>query len=389
GIYIVLPLALFLFNIYTYYKYRFSFIGGWLLAIYFWGLLGAMTTTIKYIADIYNEDFDQIPFRHFVSAFLGWGRPHLRINASGDQSKWHQMVEKLGGPATLEIDPGWVVLTETLTSPGKVFKQGKKHFMSRNERIYEIVDLREQEGEVAPIIAVTRDGIPVTVKNVKFNFRIWDNRWSTLYRDQEITRNPYPCSPQAVKDYAYKRAVELENNQLQSVPWKKAVGGSVAGIIRSHISEHLLDEVIAPREQKNNLVREEIRKKAYTPDFQENLRKIGTILRWWDPGDFSSEGVEKQFINNWSVDIRNDININNAQGQAQLTAYEELGRAEAEAELLMSIIHSMDGIKLGKDKVQTLQNLILLHTAQVIKAFNTHPIEDASKKKHEIKNTKE
>jgi hypothetical protein len=66
-------------------------------------------------------------------------------------------------------------------------------------------------------------------------------------------------------------------------------------------------------------------------------------------------------------------------------AYEELGRAEAEAELLMSIIHALDGIQFASDKTQTLQNLILMRTAQVIKALNTPAEEKKSPELVDIK----
>jgi hypothetical protein len=71
--------------------------------------------------------------------------------------------------------------------------------------------------------------------------------------------------------------------------------------------------------------------------------------------------------------------LNKAHGEAQQLAYEELGRAEAEAELLMSIINSLNGIKLAADKPHTLQNLILMRTAQVIRALNTPAHDDQSK----------
>lgn len=70
------------------------------------------------------------------------------------------------------------------------------------------------------------------------------------------------------------------------------------------------------------------------------------------------------------------IAINDAHGDAQKQAYEELGRAEAEAELLTSIMHALDGVHLGNNKAQTMQNIILMQTAQVIKALNTPPAVD-------------
>ena len=106
---------------------------------------------------------------------------------------------------------------------------------------------------------------------------------------------------------------------------------------------------------------------------------MGTILRWWDPGEFRSlEQIEGQFLSNWSVDITSNIQINKEYGNAQRLAYEELGRSEAEAELLMSIIHSLEGISLNDDKSQTLQNLILIRTAQVIRALNVSTQESST-----------
>lgn len=359
------------------------------LLIYLLGLISAFASSVYYIKDIYNIEYANIPFRYFMACFFGWFQPQVKVTQTEGKSKEYWMAEKIGGPALLDIDPGFVVLTESLTTPGKIYGAGKGHFMPRNERIYEIVDLREQEGTIdKPITATTRDGIKITVEHTKFNYRIWDSRWENLYKDMSVTRNPYPYSKQAIYDYAYNRPVVLktEENVPEMVSWADAVQGRVSGIIKEYISEHKLDDIIAPRDQEKMDVRDEIRKKAYQPNFKEGLRAIGTILNWWDPGEFSSiEDVEKQFVSNWSVDIKSNIDINKAYGEAQTLAYQEMGRAEAEAELLMSIIHSMDGIQLGKDKVQTLQNLILLHTAQVIKAFNSSPA--GSQKDSEAKDT--
>ena len=135
------------------------------------------------------------------------------------------MVEKIGGPAYLDIGPGSAVLTETLSGPANVFGQGKKYFMPNHERISEIVDLREQEGAISDLTATTRDGIKVKVENIKFNYRIWDSRWDSLYKDQTVPRNPYPYSKQAIHTYAYNRVVQLKEDKPQLTSWFEAVKG--------------------------------------------------------------------------------------------------------------------------------------------------------------------
>jgi len=342
--------------------------------LYFIGLIGAIASAVYYIRDIYQTDMEAFPFRYLMASFFGLGTPRVSIKNETPESQWWDMVEKIGGPAYLDIHPGFAVLTETLTETASVFGHGKKHFMPNHERIYEIVDLREQEGPVSDLVATTRDGIKVKVENIKFNYRIWDSRWDGLYKDQSALRNPFPYSKKAIYDYAYNRAVQLgKDDKFQLTPWLDTVKGRVTGIIKGYINEHNLEDVIGPREQNEKDARQHIRKQAYENGFKSGLQSIGTILRWWDPGDFKTENkiVEEQFVSNWSVDILGNVALNNAHGDAQKQAYEELGRAEAEAELLTSIIHALDGVNLGKNKAQTFHNLILMRTAQVIRALNT------------------
>ncbi len=345
-----------------------------LLLLYFLVLLSAFAAGVAYIKDIYELGTDRMPSWHLVSSFLGFFVPKIRVSNRLRESSGTDMVERIGGPAHLAIESGYAVLTETLTAPANIYGPGVNRFISRQERIHEFIDLREQAGKTADAKATTRDGIDVTVKNIRFSYRLWDIQWETDPATQPRMLNPYPFSKDAIHRYVYNRTIGMdENGQPKPFSWSGAVGGQVAAIVKGYISEHKLDEVIASHEhmQEKN-PRFIIRNKAYEPKFRSGLRDMGTVLRWWDPGEFKSlEKIQDQFLSNWSMDIQNSININHAYGDAQKEAYEELGRAEAEAELLMTIIHSLDGIKFTRDKPQTLQNLVLLRTAQVIRALNT------------------
>ena len=343
-----------------------------LTLLYFLGLLSAFSAGVAYIRDIYELESEHLPLWHLVSSFLGLFVPRIKVSSRLQNASGTEMVESIGGPAYLNIASGYAVLTETLSSPANIYGPGKK-FISRQERIHEFVDLHEQEGRVEKAKATTRDGIEVTVEKIRFNFRLWDDQWDTNPASGAKTLNPYPFSKHAIHNYVYNRTVAIdEHGNPKPFSWMGAVGGRVQGIIKDYISEHRLDDVIASREHTQENPRLIIRNKAYEPGFKNSLRSMGTRLRWWDPGEFKSlENIENQFLSNWSVDLKNNIELNHAFGDAQKLAYEELGRAEAEAELLMSIIHSLDGIKFASNKPQTLQNLILMRTAQVIRALNT------------------
>lgn len=152
--------------------------------------------------------------------------------------------------------------------------------------------------------------------------------------------------------------------------WPDAVSAKIKTVIRDYINRRQFDDVIVPRDH-NKDPRKEIGESAYHIT-EKGLQSIGTVLRWWDPGEFQrNDDVEDQHFENWSMDLKREVKVNKAYGDAQKFAYEELGRAEAEAELLMSIIHSLDGIDFSANKSRTLQNLILMRTAQVIKALTT------------------
>lgn len=344
-----------------------------LALLYFLGFSSAFVAGIAYLKDIYDLDSHHMPFHHLVSSFLGLGAPNLSVANRFKDASGKEMVEKIGGPAHLNIAPGYTVLTETLGAPAHIYGPGKR-FISRGERVQEFVELHEQEGKDGDVRAITRDGIEVTVENIRFLYRLWDRQWESETTRLSRSVNPYPFSKEAIFDFVYRRTVSVDDRGNQRpFSWRDAVKGRLQGIIRDYIGDHKLDDVIASREYREpEHPRVVIRRKAYDLDFKKGMRSMGTILRWWDPGEFKSlEHVEKQFLSNWSVDIENRIELNRAQGEAQKQAYEELGRAEAEAELLMSIINSLDGIRLASDKPHTLQNLILMRTAQVIRALNT------------------
>ena len=376
-----LPLLLILWDLRWGLFGLFSQLAQQLALLYFLGLSSAFVAGVAYLKDIYDVDSHRMPFHHLVSSFLGLGAPNLNVANRFKDASGKEMVEKIGGPAHLNIAPGYAVLTETLAAPAHIYGPGKQ-FISRRERVQEFIELHEQEGKVGDVTAITRDGIEVIVENIRFLYRLWDHQWESETTRPTRAVNPYPFSKDAIFDFVYRRTVSVDDmGNQRPFSWRDAVKGRLQGIIRDYIGDHKLDDVIASREHREQEhPRVVIRRKAYDPDFKKGMRSMGTVLRWWDPGEFKSmKNIEDQFLSNWSVDIENRIHLNEVHGKAQKEAYEELGRAEAEAELLMSIINSLEGIKLASDKPHTLQNLILMRTAQVIRALNTPPHDGYSK----------
>ena len=64
--------------------------------------------------------------------------------------------------------------------------------------------------------------------------------------------------------------------------------------------------------------------------------------------------------------------------RSQRLAYQEIGRAEAQAEMLISIMHSLSDLNLRTGTRQSLRDMILVRTAQLIEAMGAglpHPAE--------------
>jgi hypothetical protein len=99
---------------------------------------------------------------------------------------------------------------------------------------------------------------------------------------------------------------------------------------------------------------------------------MGAELIWFDTGHFSLEKpVDDQRIETWGAEWVGDAKVIQAYGSSQRQVFQELGRAEAQAELLMSIIHSLKSLEIPEDqKNQAVANMFLIQTAQVLESMS-------------------
>jgi hypothetical protein len=118
--------------------------------------------------------------------------------------------------------------------------------------------------------------------------------------------------------------------------------------------------------------RKKIRQRLLSPDTRARLKDIGAELIWFDTGHFSLEKpVDDQRIETWGAEWVGDAKVIQAYGSSQRQVFQELGRAEAQAELLMSIIHSLDNLDILEDqKNQAVANMFLIRTAQVLESMS-------------------
>ena len=79
--------------------------------------------------------------------------------------------------------------------------------------------------------------------------------------------------------------------------------------------------------------------------------------------------MDEQRINTWAAKWVGQASVIRAYGEAQELAYQDLGRAEAQAEMLMSILYSFNEAELGDSSRQNIRRVILARTAQVLDAI--------------------
>jgi hypothetical protein len=354
------------------------FIGHYLLA----PLAVLVITTMAvsgYIQNIYHIDSHGLALLYLLSSFCGIAYPKLTISNGQRQIDIDKIsrLDLIGGPGYITIDPSNAALIEEQSNYSRALSGGT-FFVSRFGYLTSIVYLGDQRGHVPSVSAITRDGITVTVREIELRFRIWSpSQGDNNTQGQFSNIVPYPHTAQAVRASIYNQAVD--DRGLTS--WSETVKNIVVGRITGYISERKLDQIVTPNYEQSE-PRDQIRKLLFATETQNKLRDVGAQLLWCDIGHFEEDSAAMaQRLETWSAKWTGNANVIRAQGEAQRMAYQELGRAEGQADLLMSIIHALDDIDLSKEKKdQNIRNVILMRTAQVLESLaeTSKPISNKS-----------
>jgi hypothetical protein len=345
----------------------------WSYKRYFLAFVAAITIAFlvggRYVQDLYELTSLRKGLRYVITSVFGLLRyPRLEIAEGKMQVRLDEVntLKEIGGPGFVIIRPGNLVLFERLRSPAAVRSAGV-HFISRFELIKDVVPLEEQGGIVPESVATTKDGIEVKVKDIRFRYRLYPGRryGGLVSRTWE---EPYPYSPQSVKNYAYNRTIG-EDGVVNS--WFNSVKFVVDSAITDYISEHTIDELTAPG-KTNDDPRGKIKQSMNSKMARQRMKDLGAELLWCDIGHFeiSDKRVSAQRLETWQMKWNGKAELIRAEGEARRLAYQERGRAEGQAELLQSIARSLDELGLDKSKARgRLRSIVLMRTAQILEAM--------------------
>lgn len=306
-------------------------------------------------------------FRYVWASLFSFNHPVLviaegkvQVDSLGEQN----LIQVIGGPGYLHIQPGNVVLLEGLDGRLRVLSAGRR-FITRLERVKEVLSLEERYAHVEKIAATSRDGIEVVARDIRYRYRLESglSAGDGLGRTPE---NPYPYSEQAVIRAVYNRS--MGDSGLGD--WHTGVNAVVESLIADYIRQNLVDHLTAPIIQSED-PRGEIHRQFLSDSGRARFKERGAELLWIDIGHFETpeKQVAEQRVNTWQARWLGNANVIRAYGESQRMVYQEMGRAEAQAEMLMSIVHGLEDVAARGEPRQNIRALYLARIAQLLDAM--------------------
>lgn len=318
-----------------------------------------------FIQDVYNLKTFTPALRFILSTMFGILTPRLTIEQGRKQVNRGKtnLIDHIGGPGSVLIQPGNAVMFSLIDRVSRTLLN-QDVMLEPFEIPDAIVSLEDQHGLIEELLTMTRDGIQVKLRNINFRYRIMTRDGVSPSLD-----DPYPHDVAAMS----RMVANLPVSEEGSVAWRDNVRMLVASAVRRYINARTIDYLTAPSkgDDGSNDPRAEFRSEILKPG-NNQLYGLGTSLLWVDVGhiDIVMEDVDKERLNLWATDSAGSTEIKRALGDAKYQAYLELGRAEAQAELIVSISAALEDIDFSDaDADQNIRNVFLLRTSQVLEAL--------------------
>jgi hypothetical protein len=383
-----LPLFFWLFLVpfqdWLYLRYLFAPFGAFLLVF---------VGSTFYVRDIYHLPTLSRALHYVFSSLFALFYPVIRVDGGriddedpDDETNLEDrhLLRAIGGPGFVRIQPGNAVAFRDWRRRGSV-QSSQLYFMRPFEMIAKVVNLEDQHGHIDEAPAITRDGIRLRLRNIDYRYSVLrpEHKVQDLPREQRRRRNlavqrspaaPYPFLESAIESIAYSFAVGERGMDR----WQDVVSRSVASALGSFIGSHQLDYLTAPRRDGQD-PRRELRVELFASAVRNNLRQAGAELHWMDIGHFDIDDLEEAArqdpvdetrTRRWAANWIGDARTKRSYGEAQRLAYQELARAEAQAEMIMSITDVLQDVTLGPDQADTLRQIFLARTAQILEALH-------------------
>ncbi len=319
-----------------------------------------------FVEEIYGLKIDGLGLRYVLVAMFGIAYPNVRVRR-GRLTGMNDNIElltQIGGPCNLMIQADTAILFQR-TRTTSAIETNRGYFMIPFERTDKIVCLEDQEGFRDAIETVTRDGIRIRLTDVRFRYCILPNDLGT--RHIRSIEQPYSYSPAAIREITYHASASRDSSEDE---WSEMVARTVTGTVIFFINRHTIDFLTAPR-RDGRAPREEVNA-ALNAHARTRFRNVGAQLIWIDVGhiDIIDSAVDNDRVDLWAADWAGNAQARRAFADAARSALRDLGRAEAQAQMIMGITRSLQGIDINSLPRDQLAALILMRTAQLLEGFS-------------------
>ena len=329
-------------------------------------LFGALLVTANYLRDIYELPKVTMGLQHLSASTFSIWLPVLKVQDGKKSLKEGEvnLIDVVGGPGYLSIADGSVALLERLSAASNVYGAGK-HYMMQLETIRETAMLADLHGFIEVLTSTTKDGIQVKIRDIHYRFRLRAGKQLGDYT-KRTPAHPYPYSIQAVRNMAYNRPVQVSG----LIPWTEAVQSAVSSIVTDYISRHQIDYLTAPRSTDIDS-RDDLKKIFFSSVGRSRFQQLGAELLWVDIGhiEILDELISDQRIETWQAKWTGEANVIRASGEAHRLAYQELGRAEAQADLIRAIVDAFKKENLTLTTTEYMRDIFLIRTTQILEAL--------------------
>lgn len=344
----------------------------WLIAFLFSGVffryfyfpimafIGAILLLSRYIQDTYQLPSFRQSLGYVLAIIIGTQIPRVKIKDGRIKSEAQEinLLELKGGPGIVSVSADSAVLIENLERPVRVVPNGSD-FVSQTELIKVVNSLEDQHGFIESIPATTKDGIPILVRDIHFRYRV--------QRETVSDKDPaHPILDLAMWKIAYNRIVTKNG----ASNWRSSVQSTVQSEITNYVSGSRIDDLTTTPINKNMNPRAEIRDKLLE-DSRERFNQQGTDLLWVDIGHFDILRKEERDPRpeKWGKKWEGISKTERAFGEKERLYHQELGRAEAQSEIISMIMKSFKEASISENRRENLQKIILIRTAQVLEAM--------------------
>jgi len=273
-------------------------------------------------------------------------RQKVSVKQGKVASEENNVVERVGGPASLTVYGDSAVVTEQGGSLKRVLTAGT-HSLDRYERIWETVDLRPQRW-VREVFALTKEGIPISC-DVDVLFRI-----NASVENQGPEHRASSTGNQAtVLRAAASTWVRKDGKITQTINWTERVAALVENALRDILATYRLDWLIKAPQSGQEHPRDEIHERLEVT-LEGHLDRLGVELLDVDLGqmqvkvqdedgdedqqtsDTLSDIISGQWIDAWHADWKAQALTSRAEGEAELLRM-DTARIEAQAEMIIGL----------------------------------------------------